>query len=99
MNEIKEKEDVIYEADSNEVYDLIPVETDEAEEAGMSPGLVFALGALGGALILKLGEKAYEGGKKLITKCKAKKAEAAAAKEAVEEPEAPAEEAVVSEEA
>lgn len=93
----------IYEAEVNEVYDLVPIETEEAEEkAGMSTGLAIAIGTLGGIALVKLGEKVIDGGKKLIAKRKAKKAEAAAAaaKEAESAPaDAPAVEEPVPEEA
>lgn len=90
----------IYEAEVNEVYDLVPIETEEAEEeAGMSTGMAMAVGGLITAGLIIVGKKAVEGGKKLIAKHKAKKAEAAAAKEAEAVPEEPVEEVVVPEEA
>ena len=90
----------IYEAEVNEVNDLVPIEA-EAEEAGMSTGMAMAIAALGTAGLIFIGKKAVEGGKALLAKRKAKKAEQAA--EAVVEaevvPEAPAQEEPVPENA
>ena len=90
----------IYEAEVNEVNDLVPIEA-EAEEAGMSTGTAMAIAALGTAGLIFIGKKVVEGGKALIAKRKAKKAEqaAAAAVEAEVVPEAPAQEEPVPENA
>ena len=72
----------IYEAEVNEVTDLVPIEA-EAEEAGMSTGMAMAIGGLVTAGLIFVGKKAVTGGKKLLAKRKAKKAEQAAAKEDV----------------
>ncbi len=72
----------IYEAEVNEVTDLVPIEA-EAEEAGMSTGMAMAIGGLVTAGLIFVGKKAVTGGKKLWAKRKAKKAEQAAAKEDV----------------
>lgn len=82
----------IYEAEVIEETELVPIEAEE--EAGMSTGMAMAIGGLITAGIIVIGKKAVAGGKKLIAKHKAKKAEAAAAQEAENEPEAPVEEAV-----
>lgn len=66
----------IYEAEINEVNDLVPIEAEE--EAGMSTGMAMAIGGLITAGIIVIGKKAVTGGKKLIAKHKAKKAEKAA---------------------
>ena len=90
----------IYEAEVNEVTDLVPIEA-ETEEAGMSTGMAMAIAALGTAGLIFIGKKAVEGGKKLWSKHQDKKAAAAKAKEEAQEPEAPApaEEAPATEEA
>lgn len=85
----------IYEAEVIEETELIPIEAEE--EAGMSTGMAMAIGGLVTAGLIFVGKKAVTGGKKLIAKHKAKKAETAAAKEAEEVPEAPVEEAVIEE--
>ena len=84
----------IYEAEVNEVYDLVPVEA-ETKEAGMSTGVAMAIAAIGTAGLIFIGKKAVEGGKKLLAKRKEKKAEAAAA--AALEAEVPAEAPVAEE--
>lgn len=89
----------IYEAEVNEVNDLVPIEA-EAEEAGMSTGMAMAIGGLVTAGLIFVGKKAVTGGKALIAKRKAKKAEQAAATvEAEVVPEAPAQEEPVPENA
>lgn len=100
MSKTIEKDDIIYEAEVIEETDLIPFEAED-EEAGMSNGAAFALGALATAGIIFIGKKAVEGGKKLWSKHQDKKAAAAKAKEEAQEPEAPApaEEAPATEEA
>ena len=82
----------IYEAEVIEGTDLIPIEAEE--EAGMSTGMAMAIAALGTAGLIFIGKKAVEGGKKLLAKRKAKKAEEAATVEAEVVTEAPAEEPV-----
>ena len=82
----------IYEAEVIEGTDPIPIEAEE--EAGMSTGMAMAIAALGTAGLIFIGKKAVEGGKKLLAKRKAKKAEEAATVEAEEAIEAPAEEPV-----
>ena len=62
----------IYEAEVNEVTDLVPIEVEE--EAGMSTGMAMAIGGLITAGLIVVGKKAVDGGKKLWAKHKAKKA-------------------------
>ena len=99
MKNYKEMDEIIYEEETHEVEDLIPIEVDD--EAGMSTGAAFAIGALVTAGAIFIGKKAVEGGKKLWSKHQEKKAEAAKAKEAEETqtPEAPADEAPATENA
>ncbi len=85
----------IYEAEVNEVNDLVPIEAEE--EAGMSTGMAMAIGGLVTAGLIVIGKKAVDGGKALWAKHKAKKAEEAATKEAEQAAEKPAEEAVPEE--
>ena len=86
----------IYEAEVIEGTDLIPIEAEE--EAGMSTGMAMAIGGLVTAGLIFVGKKAVTGGKKLLAKRKAKKAEQAAAKEDVIEAEfEPVEEETVPE--
>ena len=82
----------IYEAEVIEGTDLIPIEAEE--EAGMSTGMAMAIGGLVTAGLIFVGKKAVTGGKKLLAKRKAKKAEEAATVEAEVVTEAPAEEPV-----
>ena len=63
----------IYEAEVNEVDELVPMEVEE-EEAGMSTGLAMAIGGLATAGLIFVGKKAVAGGKQLYAKYKAKKA-------------------------
>lgn len=64
----------IYEAEVNEVNDLVPIEVEE-EETGMSTGLAMAIGGLVTAGLIIVGKKAVDGGKKLWAKHKERKAQ------------------------
>ena len=65
----------IYEAEVNEVNELIPIELEEDEETGISTGLAMAIGGLVTAGIIIVGKKAVDGGKQLWAKHKERKAQ------------------------